>query len=212
MKERVKTIMRYNLHIIDADKCNCNGIPELDAVDCKPKGLVSFNYARSMTPEAKRDMCCHFFVDDSQFERVWTRPEDNIDRLVDFDCVMTPDFSLFVDMPEPMQRWNVYRQRVLGAWWQRQGIKVVPTLTWGLPRSYDFAFDGLPRGGTVAVSTVGVMRGGDAMDLWRDGMREAIDRLQPRRILLHGMLPDFDFGCEVMSYGHDAVERMHDGR
>lgn len=134
--------------------------------------MIGFNYAKS-TPEAdKAGRCCHFFIDDYQFERVWARPAAYLECLRGFDCVLTPDFSLYLDMPDAMQRWNRYRSQALGHWWQEQGLRVVPTLSWAQRRSFRFAFDGVPRRSTVAVSTVGVKGDENALAVWREGMAE----------------------------------------
>ena len=52
----------------------------------------------------------------------------------------------------------------------------------------------LEQGGTVAVSTVGVMRDEKAKEIWVDGMKEAMTRLQPKQVILYGSEIDFDFG------------------
>ena len=41
----------------------------------------------------------HFFIDDYQFERLWRFPDRYIPLLQEYDCVLTPDFSIYVDMP-----------------------------------------------------------------------------------------------------------------
>ena len=106
-----------------------------------------------------------------------------------------------MDMPDAMQRWNRYRSAALGSYWARSGLVVVPTLSWAQPSSYAFCFDGIPRHATVATSTVGVARDKEAQAVWRDGMREAMRRLEPRRVLLYGKNIGFDFGgCEVVEY------------
>ena len=206
-QERMKTDRAYNLDLVCADDCGPGGMPRLEAVDARPEGLQGFNYAKSATDEAKRGKGCHFFIDDYQFERCWTGPTRVIDWLRPYDCVLGPDFSLYMDMPEPVQRWNVYRSRALLHIWQREGLKVVPTLTWAGPDSYGFCFDGIPQGGTVATSTVGVMADGLALDIWREGMGEALRRVRPSRLLLYGSVPEFDFGgVEVASYGARKFE------
>lgn len=127
--------------------------------------------------------------------------------------MLTPDFSLYLDMPLPMQRWNVYRPRAVGLVWHRAGLVVVPTLSWALPESYTFCFSGLEPGGTYAVSTVGVKEDDGPLAIWRGGMAEAMRRLEPRRILLYGGSIGFDFGgCEVMEYANAVTERMAHGR
>ena len=71
---------------------------------------------------------CHFFIDDYHFERLWQRPGAYLDVLKPYICVLTPDFSLYMDMPDAMQQWNRYRSAALGWYWAQHGITVVPTL------------------------------------------------------------------------------------
>ena len=211
--ERLRTDDAYNLDICSRSDCRRSGMPGLRGRMAKPRELAGFNYAKTMPEAEKADRGCHFFIDDYQFERVWSRPRAYLDALRGFACVLTPDFSLYMDMPDPMQRWNVYRSRALGALWQREGLCVVPTLTWAQPETYAYAFDGLPRRSTVAVSTVGAKGDPEALAVWRDGMREAMRRLEPRRVLLYGGRVDFDFGgCEVVEYANGVTERMGHGR
>ena len=211
--ERLKTDRAYNLTLVNAYNCNANGFPALKGCMAKASSLIGFNYAKSTPDTEKKGKGCHFFIDDYQFERVWTNPEQYINYLRGFDFVLTPDFSLYMDMPLPMMSWNRYRSQALGLYWQREGLKVIPTLSWASPESYTFCFEGVPRRSTVAVSTVGVKSDEAALDIWRDGMREAISRLRPKRILLYGGDIGFDFGkCEVIEYANGVTERMKSGR
>lgn len=210
--ERLRTDRAYNLQLVSRRDCG-SGMPRLKGCMAKPKTMIGFNYAKTARDEDKRAAACHFFIDDYQFERAWSRPEACVDALRGFRCVLTPDFSMYLDMPDAMQRWNRYRSQALGLYWQRRGLKVVPTLSWAQPESYAFCFDGVPRRSTVAVSTVGVKADGGAIAVWRDGMLEAMRRLEPRRVLLYGGRIDFDFGdTEVVEYGNSVTERMGHGR
>ncbi len=210
---RYQTDQAYNLDIVSRASCGRDGYPRLEAVDAKPGELQGFNYAKSTPPAEKRGKGCHFFIDDYQFERVWKSPASYLETLRGYDCVLTPDFSLYMDMPSPMQAWNRYRSQALGRYWQDRGLKVVPTLSWAQPDSYRFCFAGVPKGGTVAVSTVGVKSSPDALAVWEDGMRRAMDRLKPSRVLLYGGDVGFDFGaCEVVRYESGVTERMANGR
>ena len=132
----------------------------------------------------------HFFIDDYQFERLWNKPLDYIDLLSQFDCVLTPDFSLYMDMPLPMQAYNEYRRRALGNIWQQHGLEVIPTLSWTTRDSYGFCFDGLPQGGTVATSSVGVHGNAQAEQVWTAGMQKALEVVQPKTLLLYGGVID----------------------
>lgn len=203
--ERLKTDDSYNLRIVNASHCDRNGMPSLNPSDSSPEGLLPFNYAKTAQP-GDFGKFLHFFIDDYQFERLWNNPEKYLALVKRFAGALSPDFSCYMDMPLPMQRWNEYRRRALGCYWQRNGIEVIPTLSWSDRRSYGFAFGGLPRRSTVAVSTVGVKRDGDALGFWMSGMAEAMRRLEPRRVVLYGGDVGFDFGdAEVVEYGANAA-------
>lgn len=200
--ERLKTDRAYNLGLVNVSHCDELGMPHIEPIDHAPKTLMGFNYCKSAEDFS---FGVHFFIDDYQFERLWNQPEKYLDLLRKFDCVLTPDFSCYMDMPLPMQQWNEYRRRALGNWWQRNGLKVVPTLSWSVPESYGFAFGGL-HGGTVAVSTVGVKKDMGAQKVWRDGMAEAMRRIKPKRVLLYGGNIGFDFGkAKVIEYSPNTA-------
>ncbi len=199
--ERLKTDRAYNLGIVSRADCGRDGFPKLPKTDAKPVELQGFNYAKSTPNEQKRGKGCHFFIDDYQFERLWSQPSAYLEALRGYDCVLTPDFSLYMDMPDAMQQWNRYRSAALGRYWAENGLTVVPTLSWAQRSSYRFCFKGIPKHSTVATSTVGVARDRDAQKVWHDGMREAMRRLEPSRVLLYGKNMGFDFGgCEVVEY------------
>lgn len=211
--ERLRTDRVYHLDKLSRQDCKDHGYPLLAPEMAQPKQLIGFNYAKTLTPEQKRGNACHFFIDDYQFERVWSYPEKYIDALKGFECVLTPDFSLYLDMPEPMQRWNHYRQQAVGRIWQDAGLSVVPTLTWAQPETFGFVFRGIPRGGTVAVSTVGVKDSAYSLAIWQRGMECALKQVCPERILLYGGRVDFDFGAtEVIEYSNSVTDRMAHGR
>lgn len=206
MSER--TNRAYKLDLIRREDCTAGMFPSLEPTDIRPFDLVAFGDIQS-TKDNPEGMGVHFFIDDYRFERVWSNPEKYITRLADFGCVLTPDFSTYTDMPIPMQLWNVYRSRALGRIWQSLGLDVVPTLQWSTPDVSALSLAGLPSGGTVAVSTIGVRKDRDAMRAWVDGMRDALDRTQPTRILHYGpqILDDWG-GAEVAYYVNPVIERF----
>ena len=185
------------------DKCSkadCKGrleLPTMDPVDVRPTDMMSFNFAKS----AKEfDKGIHFCIDDYQFERVWNRPEKYVELLRKFECVVTPDFSVYTDMPYPMKLWNVYRSLALGRYWQSQGLTVVPNATWSDEASLSWIFKGLPKGGTVFVSTLGVTKVKEYAEECAKGSPELERQVKPSRILLLGDTLGYEFGCEVVRF------------
>ena len=205
---RLRSDRMYNLP--DFHQMKTTGrfdIPILEPCNMIPDALISFNYART---SETTDCGLHFYIDDYQFQRVWNRPQNYLTLLSRYQCVLTPDFSLYMDMPESMKIWNTYRSRFLGAFWQAHGLNVIPTLQYASPASFDYCFDGIPSESVVSVSTVGVMNDHSAMITWRLGMREALERLRPSCVLLYGMMmPDFDFGdTSVICYRNHNIGKV----
>lgn len=156
-------------------------------IDNMPE-LISFNYAKSAKDKADKGI--HFFVDDYQFLRLWKNPSQYINLLKQFLLLFTPDFSLYTDFPVAMQIYNHYRKHWLGAYWQSQGITVIPTIGWSDSKSYDWCFDGEPVGGTVAVSSIGTQNNKQAKQLFIDGYNQMIKKLNPETIIFYGNVPD----------------------
>ena len=182
--ERERTAEIYNLWEYEENRAAGKyQLPTLSKTDHVPNRLIGFNYVLSTDdPEAG----IHFYIDDYQFERLWNNPHKYMERLMEFDCVLTPDFSLYMNMPMAMKIWNVYRSRLLGQLMQDHGITVIPTLQWAEEETFEFCFDGLEQGGTVSVSTIGVKQDQAATQIWNNGMDEAIKRLKPETIVVYG--------------------------
>ncbi|MEA5020763.1 MAG: DUF4417 domain-containing protein [Gordonibacter sp.] len=211
MSDRTDRVRRaYNLHLVDGFCVGDSGMPMLDVVEIAPKRLRAFTSCARCTDKRAG---VHFFLDDYRFEATWSNPMRYAPMLARFACVLTPDFSCYLDMPEPMQRWNVYRGRVVGRVWQDAGLCVVPTLTWGEPDTYAFAFEGIPTGSTVALSTVGLMDCREGVDLFQQGAAEATRRLHPSVVLAYGKPCDFDaHGACVVWYESEMQTRFEDIR
>lgn len=168
------------------DSDNDWGIPMLPLVDIVPDRLVAYN-DRYACDTAQPGSAVHFFLDDYRFETVWSKPERPVSRLKKVGVSLTPDFSLWREMPLAMQIWQVYRSRWCGCWMQFHGVPAIPTLSWSTKRSYDFAFAGITKGSTVAISTVGI-RDDNAKHGFAAGVEEFLDWIEPGTVLCYGRL------------------------
>lgn len=148
-----------------------------------PEHFIPFNCALTSTDY---DCGVHFFIDDYQFERIWNSPERYLDFLKKFKCVTSPDFSLYANMPFPLQIYNTYRNRLLTVWMQKNGVNVLPSVSWSDELSYRFSFEALPMYSTVAVSTTGAMASDNSRRLFRNGFIEMCRCLSPSNIIVFG--------------------------
>lgn len=205
--ERMRTDEAYNLPWVDLERTEgFYQMPTIEQETHMPSGLMGFNYTLNSQDYSKG---IHFYVDDYQFERIWNDPHKYIDVLRDFDCVLTPDFSLYLDMPISMKIWNVFRSRLIGQMMQDEGLTVIPTVSWAEPETFAFCFDGLPEGGVLSISTVGVKQNAHAFEIWKAGTAELIKRKKPSALLVYGGAVDFDFGkTKVFYFNNEVTERM----
>lgn len=205
--EAERTGNAYNLSEYDED--NTEGfyqMPVLQPCNYIPEDIIGFNYALT---SKNKDCGIHFYIDDYQFERVWTQPQLYLDKLSEYQCIFTPDFSLYTDMPVAMQIWNTYRSRLIGQIAQRMGILVIPTVSWCREDSFDFCFDGLPKRATLSISTIGIKKEDYNFGLWKAGMDEMIARLEPKTLLVYGGAVDYDYGdIKTIYYENKVTERM----
>ncbi len=163
-------------------------IPRLTPESVSAKQFIGFNYVKTCKQPCDKGL--HFFIDDYQFTRLWSNPDAYLEMLRKFKLVCTPDFSTYTDFPKAVQIYNHYRKHWLGAYWQHNGITVIPTISWSDKASFDWCFDGEPEGGTVAVSSVGTQLGRNSRKLFLDGYNEMLTRLQPSLIYFYGNAPE----------------------
>ena len=206
--ERHRTNDTYNLDLVDLNNSTNDfwQMPIIKNDNYIPSDLIGFNYAKSSD---NKKTGIHFYLDDYQFERLWNAPDDYVDILSEYECILSPDFSLYLDMPIPMKIWNIYRSRQIGQYYQSMGIKVIPTLSWAEKETFEFCFKGIPKGSIVSISTIGVKRDKEALEIWKDGMDAMIKEIQPSTILVYGGELDYDYkDIKVIYYENKVTERM----
>lgn len=207
VNERERTNETYNLGLFDED--NCEGkyqMPIIENDNYIPTDLIGFNYAKT---SQNKKAGIHFYLDDYQFERIWNNPNEYVDLLKEYECILSPDFSLYMDMAYAVKIWNVYRSRLIGQYYQQRGLKVIPTISWAEKGTFEFCFDGIPKGSIVSVSTIGVKKDTEALKIWKDGMDAMIEHIQPKTILIYGGKLDYDYGdINVIYFDNKVTERM----
>jgi len=132
--------------------------------------------------ERDLDATVHFFEDDERFDEVWKNPAAYLDELKRYKQLLSPDFSLYTDMPLVLQLINTYRSRWCGAYWQSQGLTVAPSIAWSDKRSFSFCFDGIDQGSVVAVSTLGCR---DVKELFMAGFEKMCEIIEPATVICY---------------------------
>ncbi|MCQ2439021.1 MAG: DUF4417 domain-containing protein [Oscillospiraceae bacterium] len=155
-----------------------------------PERVIAFSKAVSGTDY---DQWVHFYEDDVFFERLWNNPKRYLPILKKYQGVITPDFSLYRDMPLVMQQWNTYRSRAIGHWLQENGIPVIANVRWGDHRTYDLCCAGVPKNGIIAVGSHGCIRLVREREYFKRGLAYVVKTLAPKIIIVYGTAPDVIF-------------------
>ena len=173
----------------DAEYSGYIELPKIKTSEKLPSELIAFSKAmsKSCTDFEKWVM---FYEHDIKFERLWHNPKQYLAKLKKFKGIISPDFSLYRNMPLCMQMWNTYRGRAIAVWLQNNGAEIIPNVRFNDERTYEFCFDGVEKFKTVAVGTHGCIKNRIDKDYFKDGLAEMVKRLSPRTIIVYGSAPD----------------------
>ena len=119
---------------------------------------------------------------------MWEKPDTVLEKLRPYRAVLSPDFSMYLEMAPVLHLYNVFRNRWCGAYWASQGLRVVPTVNWGDETTFDFCFAGIEKGSVVAVSTYMASAHDnrcDQKEWFLTGYREMLRRIEPEKIICY---------------------------
>jgi hypothetical protein len=156
-------------------------------VDLKDLQLIGYDKTSTLPllggGALKQKKTVHFFLDDYRYEDIWSAPEKQLKKLKQYMQVLGPDFSTYTLMPRIMQQYNVFRSRWCSAYWQQQGLAVIPTITWSDEESFEWCFQGVEKGSVIAIATVGTYA---VQDEFMVAYKEMCRQIEPSKIINYG--------------------------
>ena len=187
-KERAGCVDVFHSKYFEGLHCKGEyGFPVIKGINEVPRRLIPFSKAMREKKDFHQWVC--FYEDDHEFERIWNSPLKYLSQLSRFEGVISPDFSVYFDMPLAMQLWNILRSRVIGAWLQKQGVKVIPNIRFGDERTYRCVCDGISRHSTIAVGSLGCLRVKEYRTVFENGLLVIVDILKPETLIIYGSAP-----------------------
>ena len=206
-------LRKKRLGIMRADlsnqlKCSDDGCPIISPVFVTPEHPpLDFKAALASN---SYDFWVHFFIDDVCFEQIWSPQytERDIQILCKFKGMFTPDFTLDPRLSQWQERFNIFRSRAIGQLVQKRGGIVIPTIGWSTRRSFDYCFDGLSEGGTVAISTNGVLNNPVSRRMFLEGAFEMERQLHPNVICIYGDKIEIHTEARQIWYPNTYITRL----
>lgn len=185
------------LHYLKTDGMDLTenlGIPKVRGIkfkDLSKANIIGFNY--STNPNSMNqygDRFVHFFLPDHYIERVWDAPEHYEVVFSQYKGIIQPDFSEYTNMPKAMQIWNHYRRNWLAQYYQTRGIRVIPAPNWSDENSFEWCFEGMPKGSCLCVSNVGCVQNLQNRMGFNAGFEEMLRQLEPSQLIIYGVVTD----------------------
>lgn len=170
-------------------------IPVITTSNLLPEKVIAFSKSVS---GRELDSWIHFYEHDSVFERFWKNPQKYLPVVKRYKGIISPDYSLYYDMPLCMQMWNTYRSKALAHWLQENGVEVIPNVRWGDERTYKLACLGVEPNKTIAVGTHGCIKTVEGRRMFIAGFDYAINKLKPKTVIVYGRMPDKIFNLAKM--------------
>lgn len=181
----------FNAFLVE--KANYDGIEEIPCIKTSillPEKVITFSKALKTNDY---DRWVVFYEHDDKLIRLWNNPRRYLNVLKKFKGVITPDFSLYRNMPLVMQKWQTYKGKAISVWLQNEGVEVIPNVRFADERSYSFCVNGVEKHSTIAVGTHGCIKKVIDRVYFEKGLAETVRRLQPQTIIVYGAAPDSIF-------------------
>ena len=174
-----------------------------------PPEVITFS--KAVGCGGRKNALVIFYEADTKFARILNNPKKYVPILKRFPCIVAPDFSQKIGMNKFICFSNSWWNKALGAFFQANGILVIPNVTWSTPSSYDYAFTGIPIHSVIAINSTGIIGNPAAMYLWRKGYEEALHRLKPVQIIRYGDKVSGE--CEEISvyYENTNLKKLRNG-
>ncbi len=190
-----------------------NDIPICPTTGETPESIINWEeavniYKKEITSN-HRDFKCNSYItfnlDDYKFDKgkydIWNYPARALKIIKHFAGIITPDFSTYIDMPEPIKYYNTFRMRAFGFWCTRCGIKVINNVRWDFTNEYSYCFCGIPKNSIVLIGTVASnLRVKENHFMFRAGLLKMVEVLKPKIILVYGS-SHYAFFDEVKKMG-----------
>ena len=189
----------WNAFMVDTASFGPHDIPYCPTTATSiPKEIITWIDAKSRYKKAlqsdhkdfKDPAFVCFYIDDYKFDSsrgIWHDSKQALKVIKHFGGVITPDFSTYQDFPLPLSLLATYKMRAFGYWLGTNDIPVINNVRWGMPSSYSWSFEGLPRKSILAIGT----NGGSPFKVidrqrFEEGFLYMISLLEPTDLIIYG--------------------------
>lgn len=177
------------------------------------KWLISISNVTSTAKNLNRKIV-QCFKYDNELNRFYNNPYLCLERMTKCYAAATLDISMHSEMQPAQIIDATFKNRWSGAWLQMNGYeKVIVTVGWVTPDTYDICFAGIEDGTTLMISTLGVCNDEAKYD-FLNGYKEMRRRFPNSQIIcvgnkIEGMDDDICFVDYKHTFGNWDKKRSY---
>lgn len=138
----------------------------------------------------------HCYTEDYRFEIAWRKPELTLKRVLQLNFVISPDFTVYQNAPETVNRWQLYRSLAVFSYWQNMGVKVIPSVNWVSPSQIQKDQDLYPDFTIISVRCPGK----EYLHNWYAGAEKIRTMINPQIVLHFGTSLGSDIWTGIKTY------------
>jgi len=86
-------------------------------------------------------------------------------------------------MPKPIKICNIYQNRALSVWLQKNNVNIIPNISWSTPDSYDYYVEVTLINSMGAINTNGYIKNRLDRQMFKESLKELCIRLKPKAII-----------------------------
>ena len=189
-----------------------NKIPMLKKqnIDLENLSYLGFQNIRKQDNRNPEIQTVGYFLQDSKFDGVRRRPWNYVSTLAQYKQSLTPDFSCYSDIAKEEQWASIYLNRLIGAYWQTQGLVVIPTITWGNEETFDFCFEGVEQGSVIAVSTIGTAKN---KKMFMTGFIRMCEVIKPEKVICYcNPYPEMYLYADILVVEYEGSRALREAK
>ena len=200
--EKIPDLGPLHLHICEGIDFTANHqMPVVRPEIVGPPSELQAFYRLKREPEAvMKNAFGHFYTPDKNIEKVWNRPHSFINLFRKFGGILSPDFSILMNMLEIQRLWNDFRNKLLAAFYQKWNVPVIASPSWSSDmKNFERYMEGWPHNSIIAINSTGVCLDKRSRHIWLDGYHAMLSILNPTHILRYGGMIDGE-KCDFSTY------------
>lgn len=136
-----------------------------------------------------------YFINDEYGLDIERNAQELVGLLQNATAVVSPDYTVGLDMPLPLQEYAIYRGRAMAYYLQSQGLTVLPNVRWGSEKTFELAVSGLEKCSTIVIGTHGTQKNKETREAFLKGFKYVMKSLCPNHLIIYGVFND-----ELRSY------------